>query len=820
MVLAPKPLISVQVRELVEFALRTGDLGGHRDFVGSRRALEGIRGHQRLQKTRPAGYQREVRLIHEVDDADFTLRIQGRIDGLLETETEVLIEEIKTVQGRWNGVADPLHWAQAKIYGFIYAREHAREQITLRLAYLDLETGKVTEFLERASFDDLSAFFDAAITIYLEWIREQQQWRRTRDQSILPLEFPFQQYRPGQREIAVAVYRAVTRQRKLYVEAPTGIGKTMAVLFPALKAMAEGKVDRVFYLTARTTARAVAEKALADLRESGLRARTLTLTAKDKLCVQDGQPCDPELCPLARGYFDRRKAAMRAALAREEISRSVLEQVAQQDQVCPFELSLDLSMWVDAVVCDYNYVFDPRVYLRRHFAEENGNYALLIDEAHNLVDRARSMFSADIRTTELLEARRAIQRAAPSCARALTKLSAAIKNLDRPADSIQEPVEIDASSIELNLFPPATQVVEASPWSQNRRKSHDIPGEARTIRDFPSHLLPLLEEALHQAEKWLLRNEATPFRPDLLALYFRLSFFCRTSERYDERYRTILVHREDSQLTLFCLDPSFLLREALARAKSAIFFSATLSPSAYYRELLGGGPDDPVLQLPSPFPSHNLAVLVQDRIRTHFKARQTTLQEVAEAVETLVRERPGNYFVYLPSYQYLASLRELFEQRCPDLTVLTQRPGMSDAERDTFLDAFAVDNPHTQVGFAVMGGVFGEGVDLVGDRLIGAVIVGVGLPQLCVERDLIDQYFQEKIGAGFDYAYAFPGINRVLQATGRVIRSESDRGAVLLIDARFGEQRYQRLLPRWWQTVRVRSLEQIREVLRPFWKSE
>ncbi len=983
---ASKPVFSVQVRELVEFALRQGDLGGGRDFVGRNRALAGTRGHQRLQRSRPAGYQKEVRLCHEIDAGEFVLRIQGRIDGLLVSAEEVLLEEIKTVQGGWDRMADPLHWAQAKLYGFIYAQANSLGRITIQLSYLDLDTGEVTEFRANHSLAELLAFFQEATGIYLDWLRAQCHWRRQRDESIRALEFPFPGYRPGQRQLAVAAYRVLAKGGRLFLEAPTGIGKTISVLFPAVKALAEGKLERIFYLTARTVGRAVAQKALADLRQAGLRLRTLTLTAKEKICVQEGQPCDAATCPFARGYYDRCKTAMREALAREEITRPVLEAVAREHQVCPFELSLDLSSWVDVVVCDYNYVFDPKVYLRRHFTEEPGDYAFLVDEAHNLVDRAREMFSADLDTREIQDVRRALKQAAPRCAKALSKLSSAIRTLCGPTALSSEPPETSDIASELNLFPassgagvpPATaptgtplacslpesptlrsagcvgKARSPSPQpSPPGRGSHTVsssnkPGASASptgrpmfslplrervavrektsrncawaapvfgdsggvlplaTRAFPTPLTAPLEDALKEAETWLARNEPADFRDSLLELFFRLHSFQRTAELYDERYVTIIEPGRSIRVRLFCLDPSFLLRQALARGKAAVFFSATLTPIDYYRALLGGDEEDKLLQLPSPFPPQHLAVLVQDRIRTHFKARAESLADVVQAIAALVEGRRGNYLAYFPSYQYLTAVQEQFHALHPAVPILVQRPGMSEPEREAFLTAFAAEsgeppetlatdrgheptplppsapspplrekeggrespdispcfaslNPKsdpsplpsplrkgrggivgsslasrgsgaggrlegtevygkTLVGFAVMGGVFGEGIDLVGDRLIGAIIVGVGLPQLCVERDLIRDYFQEQTGAGFDYAYTFPGMNRVLQAIGRVIRSETDRGAVLLIDARFAEQRYRRLFPPWWQPARVRSLSEIHEALGKFWQ--
>lgn len=831
-VAAARPVITVQVRELAEFALRGGDLGGERDFVGPRRALAGIRGHQKVQRSRPAEYQKEVRLTHQVETAEFILRIQGRIDGLLATGEGVLLEEIKTVQSGWDGEADPLHWAQAKCYGFIYGRDHDLETITLLLTYLDLETGKATEFRERISLVELAGFFEETVAIYLEWVGEQQRWHRLRDQSIREVEFPFPSYRPGQRELAVAAYRALAGGGRLFVEAPTGIGKTISVVFPAVKALGEGKAERIFYLTARTVVRAVAEKAFADLRGAGLRLRSLTLTAKEKVCVQGGQPCDPGTCPLARGYYDRRRPAMRAALSREEITRPVLEAVSREHQVCPFELSLDLSCWVDAVICDYNYVFDPKVYLRRHFGESGGDYAFLVDEAHNLGDRAREMFSADLETREIQTVRRAIKEKLPRCGKALSRLGSALRKLSGPAEVAEEPGRASDSSLELCLFP--ARAAAGEPPSPEIRSSRSEPNSkseipkvqyqaagggsgARASREFPADLMPFLENALAETEAWLARNEPAEFRQELLELYFRLHSFSRTAELYDERYVTIIEPGSGVKVHLFCLDPSFLLRQALDRGKAAVFFSATLTPLDYYRELLGGSAADRVMQLPSPFPRENLAVLVQDRIRTHYKARATTLADVAEAIGAVTGSRRGNYLVYLPSYRYLEAVQEQFQARFPGVRMLVQRPGMTEPERDAFLGAFAAEHEETLVGFAVMGGVFGEGIDLVGERLIGAIIVGVGLPQLCIERDLIRGYFDEKTGAGFEYAYTFPGMNRVLQATGRVIRSETDRGVVLLIDTRFAEPRYARLMPAWWQPVRVRSVGQILDVVGAFW---
>jgi len=703
----------------------------------------------------------------------------------------------------------------------MYARDRAMADLAIQLTYLDLDTGKVTELRSRFAIAELEAFFTETTAVYLEWLRDRHRWRGRRDETIRSLVFPFAEYRPGQRELAVAAFRALARGGRLFLEAPTGIGKTISVLFPAVKAVGEGKVERIIYLTARTVGGLVAQKAFADLRKGGLRFHTLALTAKEKICVREGQPCDPRTCPLAIGYYDRVRSAMRAALRHDDINRATLEKVGAEHQVCPFELSLDLSLWVDAVICDYNYVFDPKVYLRRHFAEDAGDYAFLVDESHNLVDRAREMFSADLASGEIQEARRAIKEALPRCAKALSRLGTGIRRLCASGQIAREPVEGSNPAVELDLFP--VIAAAASPSAEAARRPAFAAGPKREVstlclRSLPEDLMPLLDEALKETEAWLAQNQPAGFREQLLELYFRMHSFRRAAELYDERYFTIVEPGASVRMRFFCLDPSFLLRQALDRGKAAVLFSATLTPIDYYRKLLGGEPDDAALQLRSPFPPESFCVLLQSRIRTHFKSRGETLDAVVEAIGALVEARQGNYLVYLPSYQYLTAVSAGFRARYPALRALVQTARMNDAEREAFLAAFAVEHTETLLGFAVMGGVFGEGIDLVGDRLIGAVIVGVGLPQLCVERDLMRDYFQDRLGAGFDYAYSFPGMNRVLQATGRVIRSETDRGVVLLIDTRFAEPRYARLFPPDWRPLRVSTAEDIRAAARAFWR--
>ncbi len=776
---APR-VICVSVRELVEFICRTGNLGGRGEFAGPARALAGVRGHQRLQKKRPAGYTKEIPLTHSVVTDDFTLQIKGRIDGLLHVGDSIWLEEIKTVAGAWAAQASPLHWAQGKIYASIYAHQKDLPALEVRLTYLDLDTELVTEFHERFSRAELESFLARVTNEYLDWARAQFDWCRARDASIVTLGFPFAAYRPGQRRFAVAVYRTLARPGTLFAEAPTGLGKTVSVLFPAMKALGERRIHKVFYLTARTTGRAVAEKALADLRHAGLRCRSVTLTAKDKICFNNGRTCDPAVCPFALGYYDRNKPAMRDALQQEALTRSTLEEVARRHNVCPHELALDCALWVDVVIGDYNHVFDPAAKLKRFFGDESGDYAFLVDEAHNLVDRAREMFSAELRKDAVLATRRSIQEALPACARALGKVNSHLLALRKEAGAME--------------------------------------GSAK--KELPEELLPLLRQFLKTAESWLAQNRPALFREELMDLYITVNAFLRTADVYDERFVTLLEGERDSlRLRLFCLDPSRLLRAALNQGTAAVFFSATLSPLDYFRQILGGCEADSMMQLHSPFPPAHLRVLIEDGIPTNFKSRARSYDAVAHSIAVLVTGHTGNYLVYFPSYHYLGEVLARFQALHPTVATRVQTPRMSDAERDRFLASFTAEPNPTQVGFAVLGGVFGEGIDLVGERLVGAVIVGVGLPQLCLDRDLVRDFFEQRQGSGFEFAYTFPGMNRVLQAVGRVIRSETDRGVVLLIDDRFRESRYLRLLPGWMEPEHVQGVQAIAEKVGDFWET-
>lgn len=767
------------MRDLVAFVLHSGDLGGNGRFQGPGRAIEGTRGHQRLQKNRPQGYEAEVVVSREIEREHFVLSIKGRIDGVLHRDGSLLIEEIKTVDEFWNGEAHPLHWAQAKIYGALHASA-ADGKIETQLTYLPLDSNEVTVFRESHSLADLQNFFTAVVEEYLGWIEDYCAWCNRRDVSIEAISFPFDRYRAGQRSLAVAVYRTIARHGRLFVEAPTGIGKTISALFPSIKALPSGAAEKIFYVTAKTIGRTVAEKALADLRGAGLRLRSITLTARDKICFNNGRPCDVKTCPFALGYYDRIKPALQDGLKSDELTRSEVERLARKHQVCPFELSLDLSVWCDAVVCDYNYVFDPTVSLKRFFSDEERQYAILIDEAHNLADRAREMFSAELSRPALADLKNAMEESLPACARILGRICGRMSALNGEAEFVEKE-------------------------------------GAFVSKALPAKIGPLVKNFVEEAEGWLARNEPSGFREALLEGYFQALAYLRVSEWFGERYATI-YEAGPGRLRLFCLDPAPPLKDILTVAGSAVFFSATLRPIDYFREVLGAEAADPYLALSSPFRSENLCVLVQANVSTRLRARESSYEAVAASIGAVARARRGNYLVYFSSYEYLNQVFERFRALFPEMDVHRQNPAMTETARSGFLDAFK--EAGALLGFAVLGGIFGEGIDLVGERLIGVVVVGVGLPQICVERDLIREYREERGGRGFDYAYTFPGMNRVLQAAGRLIRTESDRGVVLLIDDRFGRPLHRRLFPEWWRPQFVATPAQISARAEEFWQSD
>lgn len=782
----PQPQV-VPVRTLVEFMLTSGDItpGG---FQRRDRALLGTLGHRRVQRSRPAGYLPEVEIAYLVEGADLALEVRGRIDGLYPDESPVIIEEIKTTTlslGMINEQHNPLHWAQAQCYAYMYAVQHALDEISIRLTYYHIDSQEELTFERLYRLPELRAFFYDLVTPYLAWLRKLLAYQARRNQTIEQLEFPYPGYRQGQREMAVAVYRTIRDRDRLYVQSPTGVGKTIATLFPAVKALGQGLAARIFYLTAKTSGRLVAEKALDDMRQAGLHLRSVTLTAKEKICFCPPVNCDPEVCPFARGYYDKVKLALSEMDQQQAFTRPVIEAVARQYELCPFEFSLDLALWMDVIICDYNYAFDPRVYLHRFFDFSTEAYIFLVDEAHNLPDRARSMYSAELEKQAVLNLQRTLKPHLPALAK---KLSA-----------------INKLMIEI-------------------RKDCQAQGkEALVEYVLPETLLKAVREFNQKAEDWLAQNQPAEFRQELLEMYFACNNYLRTAEYFNSYYVSYFERQGagDLKAKLYCLDPAPMLAGPLERSQATIFFSATLLPMDYFMQLLTGANEHPQRIFQSPFPLENACLMVHNGISTKYAQRADSYAAIADAIEAACGARPGNYLVFFPSYAYLTAVLEQLKERLPEQQLVVQDRGMTEAAREDFLAQFTAGSQETLIGLAVMGGIFGEGIDLVGDRLIGAVVVGVGVPQVCLERDLIKTYFDAQNGSGFAYAYQYPGFNRVLQATGRVIRTDTDRGIILLIDERFTHGRYRQLFPAHWRGLHVlQTTAQIREKLARFWAKE
>ena len=775
-----KKEIKIPVRELVEFVMRRGDIDS--DFSGSSRAVEGTRIHKKIQKTIGENSAIEASLSLNMQYRGFDITVEGRADAIIIDDDLITIKEIKTVNSiehagdeKFNGI----HFAQAKCYAYIYAYQNNIEKIDVELTYYELKTENIKNIRKSYSFKELESFFYEIIDSYLVWMEFQVKLKDERDESIKSLKFPFKSYRQGQRKLAVAVYKTIKEKRKIFVQAPTGTGKTISVLFPAVKALGEGLEDRIFYLTSKTTGINAVNDAVLNMSKKGLKIKTIFISAKDKLCVMEKTLCKSIYCSRAKNYFDRVFSAVFDMVENEDImTREVIENYAEKYDICPFEFSLDASLLCDIIICDYNYAFDPGVYLKRFFDFCQNDYIFLIDEAHNLVDRGREMYSAELNKSEILGLKRDFKSLDASIYKILGK--------------------INSSMIKLR------KLCENGFYIQ---------------KEEPQELINLLKMFIQTSELWLNENKNNTLYDKTLDFYFKCSSFIKISELYDENYTSYVEIRDrDTFIKLFCINPSYLLSKASNRAKSIIFFSATFIPMNYYKEMLGGCADDYSIKLASPFESRNLCLITAYNVSTKYKDRENSKDIICTYIKAAVSKKKGNYIVYFPSYKYMQVVHELFASKYPEIMTACQVPSMSDDERQNFMEKFLKPDGSTLVGFAVLGGAFGEGIDLKGDSLIGAVIVGVGLPQICNERDIIKDYFSSE-NNGFEYAYVYPGINRVMQAAGRVIRTETDRGIVMLIDERFMEKRYKSIFPDEWKDIKkVRNPIDAEKIIIDFWE--
>ncbi len=764
--------IRLSVRRITEFVLRCGNIDSR--FVDPNTMWQGSRAHRKLQAEMGPDYQKEVKLELRTELDGIPVHLSGRADGVISVDDHLLVDEIKTTSATLDRLFEEkeLHLGQAVCYAnmLLQTLDTPPSAVTIQLTYYQLNTEEKNIHQFEYTSGEIAERFSSLMARYAVWLRFERDWRQTRDAAIHETGFPYPAYRKGQREMAVAVYRTIQHKKKLYVQAPTGIGKTLSTLFPSIKALGEGLADKIFYLTAKVVTRTVAMECASLLGANGLRLKSVTLRAKEKLCFCDEVRCSPEHCEYAKGHYDRINDALLELLNREDlITPAIIEEAAREHRVCPFEMALDLTLWADLIICDYNHVFDPMASLKRFFGEDEaqGEYIFLIDEAHNLPDRVREMYSAAIRRSDFGRVRRELRGR-----------RAVVKRLRKALDGISICLAVLHGELE-----------EAKKTSR--------------VDEAPKReLLDLANAFLGAASDWLAREQANPMQNAVLELYFNVMAFASIAENYDGRYATI-IEREgaDTLYTLFCINPSAITAKRLGLARASALFSATLTPLPYYRDILGGTEEDNLLALASPFDPERLLLMAHCGISTKYRHREASASAVSEATFLTVNSKKGNYIVYFPSYAYMNQVYGIFTQAHPDIPTLLQESAMNEDVRARFLASFSADNPDTLVGFCVLGGSFSEGIDLKGERLIGAVVVGVGLPEISLRSDLIRDYFDRERGVrgcGFDYAYVFPGMNKILQAAGRVIRSEEDTGTVLLIDSRFGTPEYRRLYPGHW----------------------
>lgn len=745
---------SVAVRALCEFTAKVGDLDLR--FTPSPSAQEGIVGHRTVASRRSAHYQHEVTL-----EGDYQqLKVRGRADGYDPDANR--LEEVKTYRG--DLAAQPanhrqLHWAQVKVYGWLMCQKLGLSEIDLALVYFDIVGEGETLLNQRFDAPDLEQFFKQQCALFLDWARQEMQHRAARNAGAQSLAFPHADFRTGQRTLAESVYKAVCTGRCLMAQAPTGIGKTIGTIFPQLKALAPQQLDKVFFLTAKTPGRKLALDAAQVLYDSSpeLSLRVLELVARDKVCEHLDKACHGDSCPLAKGFYDRLPAARQAASQVRLLDQRSLRNVALAHQVCPYYLSQEMARWSDLIVADYNYYFDFGAMLFGLAQLNQWQVSVLVDEAHNLVERARSMYSASLDQYSLKTVR------------------------DSAPEALKKPLQ------RLNREWNALHKDQLAPYQAYAAK--------------PDKLLQALSLCTSAMGDYF-NDHPDALTGDLQAFYFDALQWAKVAELFNEHFifditkRSFTAKRSSSTLCLRNVVPAEFIRPRLTAARSSVLFSATLSPRHYYADLLGLPANTAWVDVESPFKAEQLQVSIVERISTRFVHRQASLEPIVALIAQQFAAQPGNYLAFFSSFDYLQQVAQLLAERHPQIALWLQSRGMVEAERQAFLDQFT---PHSQgIGFAVLGGAFGEGIDLPGTRLIGAFIATLGLPQLNPVNEQMKLRMGAIFGAGYDYTYLYPGIQKVVQAAGRVIRSQQDRGVVMLIDDRFGEQRVRQLLPKWW----------------------
>lgn len=773
-------LIRISVRNLVEFILSEGDIDNRIASSQDKEAMQlGSRIHRKIQRQMGSNYRAEVPLKIQIPFEKFTLQVEGRADGILEEEGQTTIDEIKGILRDLERVEKPVdvHLAQAKCYAYIYAKQQELEKISVQMTYCQMETETIKRFQDIYEFAELENWFMNLVNQYEKWARFQIEWKKTRNESIKEVEFPYE-YREGQKELVTSVYKTILRKKKLFIQAPTGVGKTMATVFPAVKAVGEELGNKIFYLTAKTITRTVAEQAFQILKKNGLQMKTVTLTAKEKICFCEQTECNPEYCPYAKGHYDRVNDAVYDMITTtSDMSRENIEVYAKKHEVCPFEFALDVSLWVDAVICDYNYAFDPNAHLKRFFSEgKTGEYLFLIDEAHNLVERGREMYSATLIKEEFLSMKKKVKSEHPKLAGYLEACNKILLEYKRECETYQ-------------------------------------------IHENLSHFVLKLLNVMSAMEK--IMEEDKNKDDEFLEFYFHVRTFLNVYEELDENYviYTEMEQGGNFKVKLFCVNPAANLQKFLEQGNSTIFFSATLLPINYYKMLLSVEKEDYAIYAKSPFDTENRLLLLGSDVSTKYTMRgEGMYKKYAEYIMRIIKAKEGNYLVFFPSYRFMEEVLAIFEgyDLC-GIEHVVQEQSMNEQKREDFLQLFKEQRKGSLVGFCVLGGVFSEGIDLTEESLIGAIIVGTGLPQVCNEREILRQYFEKQGTDGFDYAYLYPGMNKVLQAAGRVIRTEMDRGVIALLDERFLKAQYKNTFPREWEKIVMCNLENFADRVREFW---
>lgn len=779
-----KEIIHISVRNLVEFILRSGDLDSGKGTADKEAMQKGSRLHRKIQRQMKGGYQAEVPLKMDTEYEDLTIRVEGRADGIITGEDEVCIDEIKGIYRDVNTLEAPVevHRAQAMCYAWIYAKQNSLEHISIQMTYANLDTEEIRRFKEKFDAGELELWYQKLLDEYHKWVSYRLSWKLQRNASMENLEFPFA-YRKGQREMVSSIYHAVSSRRQIFIQAPTGVGKTMSAVFPAVRAAGQGMGDTIFYLTAKTITRTVAQDAFDILRSRGLMFQSVTITAKEKLCICEKPECTPDKCPRAKGHFDRvNDAVYELWTSGQSFTReSILEQ-AEKWQVCPFEMCLDLAVWVDGVICDYNYVFDPNVHLKRFFGENvSGDYIFLIDEAHNLVERGREMYSAALSRKAVMETRRLVRNRSSKLYRLLGKVSRSLLQLSREC------------------------------------------GDYQTLES-PGNLPLDLLQAQGEMDRMLEEPENGDFPDEIRDFYFMVRDFLNISDLLDDNYVIYGASEEDGdfRVKLSCVNPAGNLQGYLDKGRSAVFFSATLIPMTYYRSLLSTREEDYGIYVKSPFEEKNRCILFCTDVSSRYARRgYEEYRRIAEYLARMVWQKKGNYIAFFPSYRLMEDVFRIYEEEFSVSWVrcICQNPSMNEKEREEFLEEFTEDPETSLLGFCIMGGIFSEGIDLTGKRLIGAAVVGTGLPQVSAEREILREYYDKKNRGGFDYAYRYPGMNKVLQAAGRVIRTREDTGVILLMDDRFMTTEYRNLFPAEWSDMRSCRLNTVEKYLKEFWDS-